>query len=291
MTFWNTYIPTFSNEPYPDTVYGLGGSPVVSPTILNPSIYKYEFNIKFFLKQYPALLDQFFPGTINEHVYRKFEVVLTPESYRLFVMMGMRPIQNPDVPVIETLRITFDCSVDSRVFDGTNTTVTYNVSEPYLAPFAFDFGGVKSLYVYIETPVNSQFRAPFNQNDSSNLIARVPLTVPFGYQFEYAPQNVVYSQQKNLNISQMTLTCRDDYGTFIDFQNLPWFIELNVKFGSSEDELRASANTGNLNQVVSTPSLHPTAASYDSGNRDTLFGGQKNINDNTQRSKRFRQNG
>ncbi len=283
--FWNAYVPTFSDDPYPDTCYGLGGDAGTFP-----SLKKYEFNIRFTLQQYATLLSQSFPGNKNLHLYKGFEIEINPQNYRLFVMLGFREILNPESTTIQPTYVQFPVTVDSRVYNiGTNTTsVTYNVLDPTLAPFAFDFSGSKSLYVYIETPVNSQFRAPFNQNDSSNLIARVPVNVPFGFQYEFIPNNVVYSQQKNLNISQMVLSCRDEYGTFVDFQNLPWFVDLSIKFGASEDEINSSAYSGSMDQLASNPSLHPTAASYNSGNRDPLYGGQKNINPNTQAAKRFR---
>jgi len=290
LTFWNTYVPIFSDDPYPDTCYSFGGSPTVSPTILNPSLTKYEYNIRLLLQQYANLLDQSFLGITNEHVYKRFELILTPENYRLFCMLGFREIINPEFGQVTTLTISIDCVVESREYDiGTNTTtVTYEIDEPILADYAFDFSGTKALYVYIETPVNSQFRSPFNQNNSSNLIARVPLSAPFGFQFEFYPQHVVYSQQKNLNISQMIVTCRDEYNTFVDFQNLPWFIDLSIRFGASEDELNSSTTAGTMGSLSSTPSLHPSAQGYNSGNRDVLYNSQKNIDVNTQRSKRFR---
>jgi hypothetical protein len=285
LAFWNTYVPTFSDDPYVDTCYGLGGNPGTYP-----SLNKYEYNIRFTLQQYAAILAQTFDGNKNLHLYKGFEIEINPLNYRLFVMLGFREILNPEIATVPTTFLQFPVTVESRVYDNMTdeTSMTYNVQQPILAPFAFDFSGSKSLYVYIETPVNSQFRAPFNQNDSSNLIARVPVNVPFGFQYEFIPNNVVYSQQKNLNISQMVLTCRDEYGTFVDFQNLPWFVDLSIKFGASEDEISSSAYTGSMDQVVSNPSLHPTAASFNSGNRDPLYGGQKNINPNTQAAKRFR---
>jgi hypothetical protein len=294
LAFLNGSLPTFADEPYPDTVYGLGGTAVPSPLPTNVPVSKSEINTKFIFSQYADILTQVFvgPAPVNEHVYRTFEIVFTASVYRLFVMLGLSPLFDPlNFPTSFTNYV-IQVNKSSEAYDvGTNlTTVTYNVQNQIMAPFTFNFASPQCLYVYIESPVNSQFRSPFNQNNPSNLIARVPINTSFGFQFSYSQQNLIYSQQKNLNISQIAITCRDEYNELVDFQNTPWFIELAVKFAMNENAVPVSGTDGVPKQISNLPTVHSSAVSYNDPSRRDVLGSQSQNNStvtlNAKRSKR-----
>jgi hypothetical protein len=291
LAFLNTELPTFANEPYPDTVYGLGGTPIVTPTPQNVPVTKDEVNTKLIFTQFASILTQVFPGQINEHQYITFEIVSNYELYRYLTMLGLVAIQNPlSSTFTPEPNFVIRVNVSSVVFDAllNQTTVTYDVLNNIPARFSFDFSGTKSLYVSLETQVNSQFRAPFEGNNTSNLIARVPINVLFGEQFTYQPQHVVFSQQRNLNISNLQVTCRDDYGEPVDFQNIPWFMELSIKFGMNESAPPISGTQGVPSTISGNPSLHPSAAGYGDSRRDVLFSSsQKNKLSNSNKRNRL----
>lgn len=286
LAFLNGSLPKFFDEPYPNTVYGLGGEVIPSEIPENVPVTKSPINTTLIFSQFANLLTQVITGTVNQHVYRSFEIISSQDVYRLFVLLGLVKIQNPNVTYTNPPSFMIRIGIDSRTVSFGVTTVVYNVINQILAPYSFDFSGTKSLYVYIESPVNSQFRAPFNNNNTSNLIARIPLNVPFGFQFAYLAQQVVYSQQKNMNISQMLVTCRDDYGEFVNFQNLPWFIELSIKFGQNENNVSVSGTEGVPSNLSAAPNMHPSALSFNSQGRDMLFGSQNNPVKTNKRSKR-----
>jgi hypothetical protein len=286
LAFLNGSLPKFFNEPYPNTVYGLGGEVIPSPIPANVPVTKSPINTTLIFNQFANLLTQVIPSPVNEHIYTSFEIVTSREVYRLFVLLGLVKIQNPNVNYSNPSSFIIRIGIDSRIYSLGVTTMVYNVINEIVAPYSFDFSGTKSLYVYLESPVNSQFRAPFENNNASNLIARVPLNVPFGFQYSYLAQQVVFSQQRNMNISQLLVTCRDDYGDFVDFQNLPWFIELSVKFGLNESNVSVSGTQGVPSNLASAPNMHPSALSYNSGDRDMLMGSQNNPVKTNKRSKR-----
>jgi hypothetical protein len=286
LAFLNAQLPTFADEPYIDTVYGLGGSGVPTPAPTNIPVSKSEINTKFIFQQYSSILDQSFAGTVNQHVYRTFEIVNDDAVYRLFVMLGLVRIENPDEIAPTKLNFIIRVTPASRVFAAGTTTMTYNIINDIISPFSFDFSGTHSLYLYTESPINSQFRSPFNNNNPSNLLARMPLNVPFGYQFTFQPNNLIYSQQKNMSISNLQVTIRDDFGDFVDFQNLPYMLDLSIKFGQSEDSIQMSGQEGVATNIANAPSVHGSAASYNSGNRDLLFGSSQNNSILTESNKR-----
>ena len=294
LAFLNGSLPTFSDEPYLNTVYGLGGTPLPSPLPTNVPVSKSEINTKFIFTQYANILTQVFVGNnvVNEHAYRTFEIVNSPSVYRLFVMLGLSPLFDPSAFPTSFANYVIQVAKSSEAYDpiANETTITYNVVNQIFAPFTFNFATPQSLYVYIESPVNSQFRSPFNQNNPSNLIARVPINQSFGFQFSYSQQNLIYTQQKNLNISQIQVTCRDEYNELVDFQNTPWFIELAIKFAMNENAIPVSGTDGVPKQIANLPTVHSSAVSYNnSSQRDVLSSRSQNnstITPNAKRSKR-----
>jgi len=297
LAFLNTELPTFADFPYPDTVYGLGGVPFVTTVPQNVPVTKNEVNTKLIFTQFADILTQVIPGpagTLNQHQYNTFEIVSNRELYQLLVMLGLVEIQNPLAlagNIIPAPNLVIRVTPSSSAFDPINneTTITYDVLNNIAAEYSFDFSGTKSLYVYLETQVNTQFRSPFEGNNASNLIARVPINVIFGEQFTYAPAQVLFSQQRNLNITNLQVTCRDDYGHLVDFQNIPWFLELAVKFGVNESSPNVSGTTGVPSTISGNPSLHASAAGYGDPRRDVLFSSSQN-NKAGQQQKRGRIN-
>jgi hypothetical protein len=294
LAFLNGSLPTFADEPYLNTVYGLGGTPVPTPAPTNVPVTKSEINTKFIFSQFAAILTQTFVGpvVVNEHIYRTFEIVNSPSVYRLFVLLGLSPLFDPSVFPTSFSNYVIQVARSSQAYDPvTNTTtVSYDVRNQIFAPFTFNFASPQCLYVYIESPVNSQFRSPFNNNNPSNLIARVPINTAFGFQFSYSQQNLIYSQQKNLNISQIAVTCRDEYNELVDFQNAPWFIELAVKFAMNENAIPVSGTDGVPKVISNLPTVHSSAVSYNNSSRRDILGSQSQNNStitaNAKRSKR-----
>ena len=296
LAFLNAQLPTFSDFPYPDTVYGLGGVPIPGPLPENVPVTKLEINTKFIFSQFADILTQTFPGAVvvNEHVYRTFEIVNNAESYRLFVLLGLSPLFDPSQFPSSFSDYIIRVAKSSQSYDPIpdETTVTYNVINDIVAPFTFNFASPQCLYIYIESPVNSQFRSPFVNNNPSNLIARVPLTQSFGFQFLYIPQNIIYTQQKNLNITQLSLTVRDEYNEYVDFQNSPWFIELGIKFAMNENAIPVSGTDGVPLNLSNLPTVHSSAVSYnDSSRRDVLGSQSQNNSVRTLNAKRAKRDG
>ena len=297
LAFLNGSLPTFSDSPYPDTVYGLGGTPFVTPLPENVPVTKVEINTKFIFTQFADILTQTFVGPqfFNEHVYRTFELVYNPAVYRLFILLGLAPYMDPNTRTsFNYTNYVIRVSQSSSEYDpvSNETTVFYNVDNDIEAPFTFDFASPKCLYFSIESPVNSQFRSPFNENNPSNLIARIPISTPFGFQFVYQPDQVVYSQQRNLNISQLSITCRDEFNDLVDFQNSPWFMELSVKFAMNENAVPISGTDGVPKNVSNLPTVHASAVSYNaSGQRDVLGSHSQNNSILTTAAKRSKRDG
>jgi hypothetical protein len=294
LAFLNTNLPTFSDSPYEDTVYGLGGVPFVTTQPQNSPVSKDPVNTKLIFTQWAEILTQVIPGTINEHQYRTFEIVNTQEVYRLFILLGLVAIQNPSLPYAEGPNFIIRCNVSSQTYDAISdtTTFTYNVQNEILAPYSFDFSGIKSLYLYIESPVNSQFRSPFENNSQSNLLCRVPINVIFGEQFTYLPSLTVYSEQRNLVVSNLAVSCRDDFGQFVDFENVPWFLDIEFKFAIKDESEPSISGTNGVPATISQgPTLHSTARSYNNGpSRDLLYSSSQK-NTNTQSNKKRKQFG
>jgi len=294
LAFLNGSLPTFADEPYLNTVYGLGGTPIPTPAPTNVPVTKSEINTKLFFSQFASILTQVFVGpvVVNQHVYRTFEIVFTASIYRLFVMLGLSPLYDPSSFPSSFTNYVIVVNRSSQQYDpiANETTVFYDVQNQIQAPFSFNFASPQSLYIFIESPVNSQFRTPFNQNGPSNLIARVPLNTAFGFQFSYSQQNLIYSQQKNLNISQIAITCRDEYNELVDFQNTPWFIELAIKFAMNENAVPVSGTDGVPKQIANLPTVHSSAVSYNNSSRRDVLGTQSQNNStitpNAKRSKR-----
>jgi hypothetical protein len=291
LAFLNSSLPTFSDEPYDNTVYGLGGVPFVTPQPQNTPVSKDPVNTKLIFTQFADILTQVVPGTVNEHQYRTFEIVNSIEVYRLFVLLGLVGIQNPANVYIPGANFIIRCTISSQVYDPVNdeTTYSYNVQNEIFAPYSFDFSGIKSLYLYIESPVNSQFRSPFEGNSQSNLLCRVPINVVFGEQFTFMPSLTVYSEQRNLVVSNLAISCRDDYGQFVDFDNLPWFIDIEFKFAIKDDSEPAISGTNGVPATISqSPTLHQTATSYNNGgSRDLLYSSsQKNTNSQSNKKRK-----
>jgi hypothetical protein len=258
----NSELSVFADEPYPDTVYGFGGTPTLVDPPENIPVASMTTNSKFVVKQYANLLDQEFAGTVNEHVYLRFTIIGSVEVYRLFVMLGFTYIQNVTSVTQNIASFTINISVSSRVYDGTNTIMTYNVENEIVAPYSYNFSGVQALYINLMSGVNSQFRSPFTNNAPSNLIMRVPLNVPFGFQFNYTAQNLVWTQQKNMTISNLQVYVTDEFNETVDFQNLPWFLDLAVMFAVSEEDLNVSGTEGVPQSIPSAPEKHFSQLGY-----------------------------
>lgn len=279
LAFLNTNLPAFSNFPYTDTVYGLGGIiPQTNPPTNQP-VNKDEYNTKLIFRQYANILTQTIPtAQPNQHIYRTFEIVNTPEVYRLFVMLGLVVIQNPLQRYVQGGNFIITCAISSTQVVGLNTIYSYSLSGPIYAPFSFDFSSTKSLYVFIESFL-SAFRSPFEGNNASNLIARVPLNVLFGEQFSYIPAIILFGESRNATLSNLQITCRDDFNELVDFQNIPAFIDLHIKFGIKDESLQGASGTNGVpSNLSSNPTLHSSGTSYNGMNRDALYGSQNNSN-------------
>lgn len=276
VTFLNTNLPGFSNVPYSNTVYGLGGTavPVSPPT--NQPVSKESVNTRFIFTQFSSILTQLVPiGSPNTHQYTSFEFVNSQEAYRVFVMLGLVPIQNPLQTFFTGSNFVINVRLNSTQIVGFNTQYNYGVLNEIYAPYSFDFSGIKGLYVYCESPVSSQFRAPFTSYGPTNLICRVPIDVIFSQQFQYRPQIVCYTQNRNVVISSMQISCRDDFGETVDFQGLPWFIDIIIKFGQTDETAQSVSGTGGVPKSISeSPNVHGSAKSLNT-NRDILFGGSQ----------------
>lgn len=277
LAFLNSNLPAFANFPYTDTVYGLGGIiPQVYPPVNQP-VTKDELNTKLIFSQFANILTQTIPSAqLNEHIYRTFEIVNTPQVYRLFVMLGLVVIQNPLQQYVQGGNFIINITPSAKTLVGLNYVYTYDVSNQILAPFSFDFSTTKSLYVFIESFL-SAFRSPFEGNNPSNLIARVPLNVLFGEQFSYLPSIIMFGESRNATLSNLQLTCRDDFNELVDFQNTPAFIDLHIKFGVKDESIQGASGTNGVpSNLSSNPTLHSSGTSYNGFQRDSLFGSQKN---------------
>lgn len=280
----NAFLPAFSDSPYDGTVYGLGGTYIpVDPPINNPTSIS-TINSKFIFQQYQDILNQTIEGTVNEHIYQSFSFHFIPESYRLWVMLGLTNIQNPVNPFENPSDIVIPITLQSRteyVQDSiTYTDFTYTVGDFITGSFTFNFGNTGSLYVYLSGQVNTEFRDPFSSYKSSNLIARVPRMVPYGSTIVYQSQVPNQAVVKDLNISNLTIQIRDDFFELVDFQGSEVAIDWSIKFGMNETIPNISGYEGVPSNVASTPSIHYSAASYNSGSaRDPLNNSAKRQRD------------
>lgn len=291
----NAVLPSFSDTPYPDTVYGLGGTPtppVPPSTQFNYPVEKSPLGAYFIFEQYASILNQSFPGTQNEHVYESFQLIFTPEVYALWWRLGLTRFQNPSPGAqFETVfDYTIPIGVQTVTYDaGTNTTTTtYNVGPPITSPYAFNFAATQNLYVVANGQIPSRFRYPFTGNNPSNLIAVIPVNVPYGFQIFYAPQNPAKCTIKNMNLSNIQLSIYDDRGQLINTNGSEINASFIVNFGIDErQDLNVSAITGLPNRLPgSTPSelMHPTARSFNTpSGRDTLGSSQLNTSSSTKR--------
>lgn len=275
----NASLPAFSDSPYPATVYGLGGTyvPVSPPS--NQPVEKSPINSKFIFEQFSNILGQTFPGTVAQHIYQSFTIKFSRPSYPLWVMLGLTAIQNPLDQFEDVSDYTIPIFVQSRTFDGVDTTIVYDVGDPIFAPYTFNFSGTKNLYVYTNGQIPSSFRSPFDNNNESNLICRVPISVPYGFVIEYQAQNLAWAQVKNLNLSNIQITVFDDFNRRVDFQGANFQCDIMVRFAKDEDALMNVSGTTGLPNSLSrtTPSdlMHPSAMSYNNaGGRDTLGSSQ-----------------
>ena len=285
----NAVLPAFSNTPYPNTVYGLGGEiipPVPPQQPSNLPVSKSPIGAYFIFEQYADILDQTFPGQQNEHLYLSFELIFTQEVYNLWVILGLTKLQNPS-PGSEFSpppNYSIHIGVQTRNYDALNdeTTITYNVGAPIQSPNVFNFSSTSNLYLVANGQLSSQFRYPFSNNNPSNLIAVIPVTVPYGFMIYYAPQSVAKCSIKNMNLSNLELTIYDDRGYLIDTHGTDFSVSFIVNFGIDEkQQLNVSGMTGLPNNLpTSTPSdfTHYAAKSYnDSSGRDALGSSSKNI--------------
>lgn len=273
VTWLNDNLPVFSDGPedpfVTETVYGFGD-------LLYPPIIENTSTSKLDLFQDSSVLTQIYSGNgANPHVYNSFELVVDVENYRFFSILGWKPTYNVNNPAANFDPIVIRATHLSSTYNAGNdeTTVDY-ITTPFRAPFVYDFSGTRNLYFYLDYPLSSKFRVPFSNCKESNLIGTIPIAVaPFGSNFYYAVQNLSFASQKNITLSNITVSIRDEYDEPVDFNDVPWFLTLKIKFALSEDESMVSATEGTLGLNNSLPSLHPTATSYNNGaGRDILMG-------------------
>ena len=276
LSILNSTLPAFSDSPYPGTVYGLGGTYVIQDPPTNLPVEKSPINSKFIFEQFSDILEQTFSGTVAEHIYQSFTIKFTRESYPLWVMLGLTTIQNPLEQFENVSDFVIPIFVQSRTFDGTDTTIVYDVGSPIYAPYTFNFSGTKNLYVYTNGQIPSSFRSPFDNNNESNLICRIPVQVPYGFVIDFEPQNLAWAQVKNLNLSNIQLTVYDDFNHRVDFQGANFQCDIMVRFAKDEDALlNVSGTAGVPNSLLkTTPSdlMHPSAMSYNNGGGRDLLG-------------------
>lgn len=279
LAYVNNNFPVFSAIPesgfITNTCYGLGLSPTFeAPVSIEPN------NTKFVISQSSQALEQVYSGNgANPHRYSLFELICDSNNYRWFVAMGLKPIPNIAVRSYDLSPVSIDVSVNSVNYNGGTheTTVTYNIENEWVSPFAWDFSGVKMIYFYLDSPVSSHFRVPFDNCAESNVLGSICTAyASYGYQSTIQVQNLCFATQKNLTLSNLQISLRDEYNEYVNFQNIPWFATLRIKFAVSEDEPMVNALEGSVGTHNSLPSLHPTAQPYYNGaGRDILMGPQK----------------
>ena len=164
------------------------------------------------------------------------------------------------------LPISIRVEVDETTYNpGTNTTnVSYNfVGLGYVRGFySYQMNATNSVYMEINYP-NSQFRSPFTGLDSSNIIARIPITNAYGYNINFYPENLLMMQAQNITITNLNVKLYDDYGFLVNFQGSPWQAELYIQFAESENTSNQSAYAGTLSNNVMNPiTMHPNAKGY-----------------------------
>lgn len=277
LSWLNTNFAIFSEVPeapfLTETVYGFG-------SILFPAVVDTPTTSKLNLFQNEGLLTQVYEGSgVNPHEYYSFELIVNDENYRFFTMLGWKPTFAVNTQTANNAPIIIRSFLTSSTYDiiSNETTVLYSTASPYEGPHVYDLSGSRMLYIYLDYPLSSKFRVPFDNCKESNLIGSIPIgQAAFGETFFYQVQNLVYASQKNITMSNISMSLRDEYDEFVDFNDIPWQMTLRIKFALSEDEAMVSAQEGTLGQNNSLPSLHPTATSYnDGGGRDILMGSQK----------------
>lgn len=282
VTILNNLMPLFTDFPYENTCYGIGGVPVPDPfnPNENPSVTKDPVNTKFIFSQDPFILTQVYPGNgPNVHQYRSFEIVNNEGVYRLFVMLGLVTNQNPSADYVQGSDFIIRVETTGNSYDpiANETTYIYSVNNSIFAQYSFDFSYPKNLYFYTDFPVKSSFRSPFDSYNPSNLLLTVPLTVNFGQQLSYNPQTVLWAQQKSVQMTQLVIRILDDFGKPVDFQGVPYSLTLSCKFGVDDNKPMISGTMGVPASIASTPSLHQSAEGFNNGaDRDMLFSSQKN---------------
>jgi hypothetical protein len=278
LAFLNNNFPVFSDtleENFvTDTCYGLGLSPdIEAPVNVVPN------NTKFVISQSETALAQAYVGNgLNSHEYSSFSLISNENNYRWFVMMGLKPIPNSLVTLPNFDPITIPVQLFSKNYDPVDnlTTCTYQINVEITGLYSYDFSGSKMIYFFLDSPVSSHFRAPFDQCAESNILGSVPTAwCAYGYQSSYTVQNLAWAVQKNLTMSNVQIALRDEYRELVNFQNIPWMASIRVKFALSEDEPMVNALDGSVGSINSLSTLHPTAQPYSNGAGRDLLGIKK----------------
>lgn len=266
---FNAILPFFENDGFFDTplCYGLGEDLATAVLFDMPAADLKQPQMRFAFNQYPELLQQVYDGAVpNPFQYTSYDLIFGYESYGLLARLGMilpftkDQLDRPDI----TYSIPVSVSASSYDPVSNKTTVEYTVSSSIIANYTFNMVATKSLYIELAYPA-SQFRSPFNKLDTSPMIARVPVEAAYGWMFDFWPQNLVFSQHKNLTLSQIVIRIYDDFGERVNFQGSDWAMDLNVKFAESETDASPSLLTSDGYQ-------HPVQAGYNNSSKRDVFG-------------------
>jgi len=197
---------------------------------------------------YASLLTQTGYSTTsqNPHQYVSFTFDVSNTTYPLQSMLGMLNKSN-NPTITQNMPLTILCT---PTYSGTSCTYSlkgYNGINPgsawvdaengdgviYDFPYPFNMQYTDTLYV--ETPtLSADFRSPYNNLNASSIIGTVPITSTYQTlnftEFLFMPKYI-----KNLSISSLTITIRDEYGNLVDFQGNGWKMVLWIAFAQDAD--------------------------------------------------------
>jgi hypothetical protein len=242
-------------------VLSFGSSTYVNNAFTQPALSSPVLVNGFLLCQYPALLVQSATSKVtNSHEYVSFTFVVDSSTYGLMSMIGFVPHStNPQItsgqqttllctPVYTSSGCTYTFSYGNTNWVTTNSTVS-TLTLPYIYNLIY----TDTLYVELGN-TGAQFRAPYGNLSTSNLLISVPILSSFQSLNYYEAKIFMPKFVPNLNLATLPVTIRDQYGTLVDFRGNNWKMNIFFTFCKSEEQ---EIEMSTRNQKVGRTSKRP----------------------------------
>lgn len=262
----NVTTPTFTGTANVIDIFNGFGSTYSSQITNDIAASNYSLVAGKIFAQSPSLgdmwqnckLDNTVTATGNSGIYAGKYLVDDEETYPLLHLLGYSFV-DVIAPVIPNTTYRgwgfpiYSKQVGSTTqysFDGViYGTSTADISTKSIIPFAIsDLTGLDDLYIHC-----SQLRTQYMSGISkyplapSDVIAVIPINVPFGDKMSFVPNFPLESFLINTNVTQLTFRMTNSNNELVNFQGLDWAMTIFCEEVPDSSRIEAENSAGNMN--------------------------------------------